>query len=103
VGKEVYVEPIFDGDCYRFTVKVGKPKDVVTTKNGTKLTGGSFRCLFSNIPIRYEYVDDEANAGRMGTRLMAVVAEGTRRRVYLPIADVGDGNSRPRGATDLET
>jgi len=82
-GKEAYVEPVIEGDSYLFTVKVGKPKDTETTKNGTKLTRGSFRCLFSNTPISYSYIDDEANAGRMSERLMAIVTEGERGRVYI--------------------
>ncbi|MHB9060121.1 MAG: DUF1156 domain-containing protein [Desulfobacteria bacterium] len=86
--KEAYVEPVIEGGGYRFTVKVGKPKDAEGAKNGTKLSRGSFRCLLSNVPIRYEYIDDEANAGRMGERLMAIVAEGPRGRIYLPPTDV---------------
>lgn len=83
-GKEAYVEPVIEDGGYRFTVKVGKPEDVLAAKKGTKLSQGSFRCLMSNTPFRYQYIDDEANAGRMGARLMAIVAEGDRRRVYLP-------------------
>jgi len=82
-GNEVYVDPVIEGAGYRFTVRVGRPKDAEATKNGTKLARGSFRCLFSNVPIRYEYIDDEANEGRMGARMMAIVAEGQRGRVYL--------------------
>ena len=83
-GKGAYVEPMIEGDGYRFTVKLGKPKDVQVATNGTKLARGSFRCLFSNVPIGYAYIDGEANAGRMGARLMGIVAEGDRGRVYLP-------------------
>ncbi len=83
-GKEAYVEPVIEGGGYRFTVKAGKPKDAEAAKNGTKLSRGSFRCLFSDVPILYEYIDVEANANRMGARLMAIVAEGERGRVYLP-------------------
>ena len=37
---------------YRFTVKVGKPKDAEAAKNGTKLVArASFRCLMSGAPI----------------------------------------------------
>ncbi len=82
-GKEAYVEPVIEGGGYRFTVKVGKPKDAEAAKKGTKLSQGSFRCLMSNTPFRYGYIDDEANAGRMGERLMAIVAEGQRGRLYL--------------------
>ena len=84
LGKEAYVEPVIENDRYWFTVRMGKPKDVEAAKNGTKLSRGSFRCLLSNVPIPYKYIDDEANAGRMSARLMAIVAEGIRGRVYLP-------------------
>ncbi len=86
-GKEAYAEPVVEGKSYRFTVKVGKPKDAEAAKNGTKLSRGSFRCLLSSIPIPYAYIDDEANAGRMGEHMMAIVAEGAHGRVYLPPTD----------------
>ncbi|MEF2031703.1 DUF1156 domain-containing protein [Pseudomonas aeruginosa] len=81
VGKEAYVEPVVDGDSYRLTVKVGTPPE--SAGEGTKISRGAFRCLLSNTPMKYDYIDNEANAGRMGARLMAIVAEGTRGRVYL--------------------
>ena len=84
-GKEAYVEPVVEGRGYRFTVKVGKPKDAEAAKRGTK-SGGSgsiFLCLMSGTPMPFEYLRPEAKAGRMGARLMAIVAEGDRGRVYL--------------------
>lgn len=83
-GKEIYVDPIVEGDGYRFTVKLGKPKDAETAKNGTKLArGANFRCLMSGTPIASEHIYSEANAGRMGARLMAIVAEGESGRLYI--------------------
>jgi len=82
-GKEAYVEPVIDGRGYRFKVNVGTPPDATGAKAGTKLTRGAFRCLMSSVPIRYAYIDDEANAGRMGVRLMAIVVQGHRTRLYL--------------------
>ncbi len=82
-GKEAYVAPVIEGRGYRFTVRVGTPADADAAKAGTKLSRGAFRCLLSGIPIKYAYIDDEANAGRMYERLMAVVVEGDRRRLYL--------------------
>ena len=64
-------EPLIEGASYRFTVRMGRPQDAEAAKSGTKLARGSFRCLMSNVPIRYEYIDEEANAGRMRERLMA--------------------------------
>lgn len=81
-GKETYVEPVLDGDSYRFMVKVGSPPE--DAKNGTKLSrGANFRCLLSDTPIESKHIYGEANAGRMGAKLMAIVAEGVRGRVYL--------------------
>lgn len=83
-GKEAYVEPVIENGGYRFTVKVGKPKDAEGAKNGTKLSRGvNFQCLMSRTPIASEHIYAEANAGRMGARLMAIVAEGECGRVYL--------------------
>ena len=59
-GKETYVEPEVKDGGYSFTVKVGRPGDIQVAKNGTKLSQGSFRCLMSNTPFRYEYIDEEA-------------------------------------------
>ncbi|MCI0534094.1 MAG: DUF1156 domain-containing protein, partial [Verrucomicrobiales bacterium] len=83
-GKEAYVEPVIEGDSYRFTVKVSKPKDTEGAKMGT--TAGkrsAFLCLMSSTPIDYNHIRKEGKAGRMGAKLMAVVAEGERGRVYL--------------------
>lgn len=82
VGKEAYVEPVVDGSSYRFTVQVGRPP--ASAKNGTKLSrGANFQCLLSDTPIEPNYIKAEGVAGRLGQRLMAIVAEGTRGRVYL--------------------
>jgi len=83
-SKEAYVEPAIDGSSYCFTVKVGKQKGSEAAKNGTKLArGANFKCLMSGTPISGDYIKAEGKAGRMGTRLMAIVAEGERGRVYL--------------------
>jgi putative DNA methylase len=83
-GKEAYVEPVIENGGYRFTVKVGKPKDAERAKSGTKLSrGANFECLMSKTPMAGDYIKAEGKAGRMGARLMAIVAEGTRGRVYL--------------------
>ena len=84
-GKEASVEPIIEGRDYRFTVKVGKPKDTEAAKRGTKSgsSGSSFLCLMSGTPMTFDYLRSEAKAGRIGVRLMAMVAEGDRGRVYL--------------------
>ena len=84
-GKEAYVEPVIEGRGYRFTVKAGKPKDAEAAKRGTKAggSGSIFLCLMSGTPMPFECLRPEAKAGRMGARLMAIVADGDRGRVYL--------------------
>ena len=84
-GKEAYVEPVIENGGYHFAVKVGKPGDVEAAKRGTKAggSGSSFLCLMSETPMPFEYLRSEGKANRMGARLMAVVAEGYRGRVYL--------------------
>ena len=83
-GKEAYVEPVIRRREYRFTVKVGTPSDVVAVKSGTKLSrGANFRCLMSGAVVNDPYIKAESMACRMGARLMGIVAEGDRERVYL--------------------
>jgi putative DNA methylase len=87
-GKQAYVQPVKNRDTYQFTVKTGKPPE--SAKAGT--TAGKragFLCLMSMVPIDYDYVRTEGKAARMGQKLMAIVAEGTRGRVYLaPTAEM---------------
>ena len=84
-GKEAYVEPVIEGRGYRFTVNVGTPRNS-SHSSGTKSAGShsSFVCLMSGTPMPFEYLRSEAKGRRMGARLMAIVAEGDRRRLYLP-------------------
>ncbi len=84
-GKEAYVEPVIEGRGYRFAVKVGMPEDAEAAKAGTKAGGSGkpFLCLMSSTPMPFDYLRSEAKSGRMGARLMAIVAEGDRGRVYL--------------------
>jgi putative DNA methylase len=83
-GKEAYVEPVIEGQSYRFEVKVGKPRNADAAKNGTKVgRGGNFQCLLSGTPIPVANIREQGLSGTLGSRLMAVVAEGPRGRLYL--------------------
>ncbi|CAL8472428.1 DUF1156 domain-containing protein [Caballeronia sp. S22] len=102
-GKEAYVEPVIEGDGYRFEVRVGELPEGV--ENGTKLArGANFRCLMSGVPIDSKHIYGEANAGRMGARLMAIVADGSKGRVYLaPNSqhEIAAKTARPHWKPDL--
>ena len=94
-GKEAYVEPVIEGRGYRFTVQVGPPADADAAKAGTKLSrGANFRCLMSGTPIAGDYIKSEGRAGRMSSRLMAIVAEGDRGRIYLAPTSVHEQTAR---------
>ncbi|MBB5233181.1 DUF1156 domain-containing protein [Deinococcus budaensis] len=79
-GKERYVEPVVDGNTYRFVVRHGKLPDHL--QEGTVGRTGA-RCILTGTPFPLTYIRAEGKAGRMGTRLMAIVAEGNRQRAYL--------------------
>jgi putative DNA methylase len=104
-GKEAYVEPLIEGKGYRFKLRVGRPNDLKAVKEGTKFSRGNFRCLVSGDPIEPLHIRSEAQAGRLGSRLMAVVAEGTRGRVYLDPSCEQEGiakGAQPAWKPDVE-
>lgn len=76
-GKEWHVEPVCEGGEVRFEVAPGK-----ATQDGTVNRRGA-TCVHCGAPIDFKYCRDEAKAGRMGAKLMAVVAEGRHGRVYI--------------------
>ena len=94
-GKEAYIEPVIEKGRYRLKVNVGEPEDAEAVKAGTKLTrGANFRCLMSGTPINSDYIKTEGKAGRMGARLMAIVAAGDRGRVYFAPAQEHETRAR---------
>ncbi|NLX95048.1 MAG: DUF1156 domain-containing protein [Rhodopirellula sp.] len=98
--KEAYIEPVIEGKTYRFEVRTGKPRDKAATDAGTKLSRGAhFRCIVSQSPLSPEYVRAEGMAGRLGARLMAIVAKGDRGRVYLPPTEEHEDSARQARAT----
>ena len=87
-GKEAIVVPVVDRENrrYRFAVRASgiKASDLARAKSGTKTRrGANFVCLVSGAPISGEHIKAEGIAGRMSARLIAVVAKGQRRRLYL--------------------
>src|SRR5262249_47422254 len=64
---------------YRFEVRTGdsEPRPGTVGRNGGM-------CLLTGSPMPLSHIRAEGKAGRLGARLMAIVAEGPRGRVYLP-------------------
>jgi putative DNA methylase len=89
-GKEAWVEPVLDPtarDGYRFEIRTGKisENEITRRKTGTKAGGSAnFRCLLTDTIVKRAHIVAKGKAGRMGARLMAIVAEGQSGRVYLP-------------------
>ncbi len=92
-GKKAWVEPVIDPaaqDGWRFEVQTGAltKAEEAQLKAGTKTGRGSnFTCVLTGSAINGDHVKSEGMAGRMGARLMAIVAEGQRRRIYLTPTD----------------
>lgn len=95
-GKEWHVEPVCEGGEVRFSVEPGK-----ATQDGTVNRRGA-TCVHCGTPIDFKYVRAEGRAHRMGEKLMAIVAEGKRGRVYCApndeqasVADIPKPNEYP--------
>ncbi len=103
VGKKAWVEPVVDQSTmtYRFEVRNGngEPRDG-TVKRAVG------ECLLTGSPIPGEYIKEEGQAGRFGARLIAVVAEGARGRLYVRPSDEHEKIARsvllPDGIPDSE-
>jgi putative DNA methylase len=79
-SRKAWVEPIVEQDrlTYRFEVRTGTGEP----RKGTVGRSGGV-CLLTGSPIPLEYIRSEGRSGRLDTRLLAVVAIGRGRRVYL--------------------
>lgn len=86
-GKEAWVEPIVDKQAKTISYRIrhGSTKaEIAAAKEGTKAgRGANFRCLMSGTAITPDYVKSNGRASKMGQTLIAIVAEGNRRRTYV--------------------
>ncbi|TIX43847.1 MAG: DUF1156 domain-containing protein [Mesorhizobium sp.] len=88
-GKKSWIEIELDQsapDGYRSRVRSGELTDdrEASLKKGTKAGRGSnFICVLTGSSIEGDYIKSEGMAGRIGVKLMAVAAEGYRRRLYI--------------------
>ncbi|MGH7496851.1 MAG: DUF1156 domain-containing protein, partial [bacterium] len=79
-AKKAWVKPVVDHakKTVRFEVKTGEGEPPEGTVNRRGAT-----CIVCDTSVPFDYVRAEGKAGRMEAQLMAIVAEGTRGRVYL--------------------
>lgn len=104
-GKEAWVEAkVVDGEVrYEVRHDANGPD---TIRDGT--TGRQYNGALSvadGTPMTWDYLREEGKAGRMGSRLIAVVAEGDRGRLYLSPDDQQAGAARvekPAGIADQD-
>lgn len=80
-GKEAWVKPIPENTKVRFEVQSGKcPQEYESFKTGR---GATFKCPCCGEITKDEYIKTEGKAHRIGSQLMAIVAEGKNSRIYL--------------------
>lgn len=82
-GRETWVRPVSEGRTVRFEIghgTGGPPIEGTINRQGGE-------CICCSSPVPFTHIRAEAQAGRMGQQLMAVVAEGDRRRIYLEPSD----------------
>ncbi|MDR7537400.1 MAG: DUF1156 domain-containing protein [Armatimonadota bacterium] len=95
-GGEAWLEPVVDRTqgTWRFLVRTGAPKDREAVKAGTKTGRAQFRCLLTGDPIADDHIKKEGQAGRLGQRLVAIVADAGRGRLYLPASEQQEAIAR---------
>lgn len=101
-GHEAWIEPLVHEDG-SITYEVRHSADGPTAyKEGTVNRKGAVS-IVDGTPIPLEYIRSEGKAGRIGSQLMAVIAEGDNGRLYLsptekdtPCADVPEPSNKPQ-------
>lgn len=86
-GAEAWLHPVVDATAgtVDFEVKTGKPNNRSDIGAGTKKgRGARFQCILTDTPIDEVYVKEEAKAGRLGLKLLAIAVDLGRSRGYLP-------------------
>jgi putative DNA methylase len=103
-GKEAWVVPVIDSIAKTVSFTIGGPHGTAPTPPKTG-RGANFRCLVCEQVSSDEHIKAEGKANRMGTQLMAIVAEGQRGRIYLPPNEESDriaASAVPAWTPDIE-
>ena len=81
-GKQIWLEPSTDLNAKRITFSI-KSGDIEPPIDGT-VGKTSVTCLFSSLSIPLKYIREQGKLGMLSQQLVAIVAEGRGKRVYLP-------------------
>ncbi len=81
-GKEAYVVPVTGGPRVEFTIAHDPRRAPSKDDDGTVSRTGA-HCVACDSAVPLAYIRAEGKAGRISAQLMATVAEGSRRRIYL--------------------
>ncbi|MDO1486802.1 Protein of uncharacterised function (DUF1156) [Rhodococcus rhodochrous] len=81
-GKEAYVVPSVVGGQVEFSIGHDPKKAPTKEIDGTVGRTGAV-CIGCGAAVDLKYIRAEGRSGRMGSQLMATVAEGKRTRIYL--------------------
>jgi putative DNA methylase len=101
-SSQAWVEVVRDPAAqngWRFEVRTGKltADEEKRLKEGTIGRSGGGTCVLTNAPMPFTYIREKGKKDGLGVRLMAVVAEGVRGRVYLtPTAQHGQAARLPK-------
>lgn len=77
-GNEAFIQPIIEGNKIHYQIKYGK-----NAPAGPKVGRGQFKCICCGEPIQTSYIKVEGQEGRIGTDLLAIVAEESKKRLYV--------------------
>ncbi|KKZ10351.1 MAG: hypothetical protein TH68_11015 [Candidatus Synechococcus spongiarum 142] len=85
--KEAWIEPIVDRQTKTISYHIrygGTQEEIDNAKLGTSAgKRQAFRCIMSGTPVPYDHIRRAGKEGRMGQKLIAIVAEGQQKRVYI--------------------
>jgi putative DNA methylase len=87
-GKEAFVVPKVVNGVVEYTI--GRdPKDAPTKSDDGTMSGRTgATCVGCGSLVATDHIKSEGRAGRLGAELIATVAEGKRRRIYLAPSDL---------------
>jgi putative DNA methylase len=91
-GSETWLHPVVDKQAltYRFDVRTGVPVDRDAISRGTKAGRAQFTCILTGSPIEDAYIKEVANRQGFGFKLLAMVAEASRHRIFVPADEVNE-------------